>query len=400
MSDIIDKALFGTSVFKDETTFDRKYVPDELPCREEDLTRLARDFRPLILEEKGDFSVNVALIGAPGVGKTALAKLFRDKFTKTLKNKGKKIRFVYFNCYTYRTKSAIIRNLLEKYYNVFQARGFSDDQNLTQLMKSLENESEHLILILDEAAILGSDDILGFIHAAEAFPFGKSRISIILINRMTEYKSLLKVHLSERIQDTIELSDYSAEELYKIYSYRIKLGFFEGVVSPEVLDLVIDITSQTHNARHGLEILYYAGKIADREGKKEISPEMIRIAKNHVFPELRPGIFEELNDHELITAIAVSRVLKKDKKTATTIDEVFEYYCIVCEEEEQEKHAKVTYRKHVDSLVQSGILFRVVESIGGGKRGRRSKITLQDIPAEIVHDRATEILKQKLSTTS
>ena len=206
---------------------------------------------------------------------------------------------------------------------------------------------------------------------------------------------MLKVHLSERIQDTLELSDYNAEELYKILSYRIKLGFHDDVVSPEVLDLVIEIASQTHNARHGIEILYNAGKIADREAKQKITPEMIRMAKSYVYPELRPGIFEELNIHELITAIAAARVLKKENKTATTIDEVFEYYCIVCEEENVEKHAKVTYRKHIDALVQTGILYRVVESLGGGKRGRRSKITLQDIPAEIVDERSREILNKK-----
>ena len=400
VSEIIDKSLFGTSVFKDETSFLRDYVPEELPCREKDLARIARDFRPIIIQEKGDFSVNIAIVGRPGVGKTALSKLFKKNFIKSVKAKGKKVNFVYFNCYTFRTKSAIIRHLLEKYYNVFQARGFSDDQNLSQLMKSLENKNEHLVLILDEAAILGSEDILSFLHAPEAFSFGKSRISIILINRLTEYKQLLKVHSSERIQDTIELSDYTAEELYKILNYRIKIGFYDGVVSPEVLDQVIEIASTTHNARHGIEILYNAGKIADREGKQEISPEMIRLAKSHVYPELRPGIFEELNEHELITAIAVSRVLIKDKKTSTTIDEVFEYYCIVCEEENFEKHAKVTYRKHVDALVQSGIIFRVVESIGGGKRGRRSRITLQDIPAEIVHERANEILNQKKTKKS
>jgi len=382
-------------VFKDEKSLYRDYVPEELPCREDDLARLATDFRPLVLDDKGAFSVNIAVVGKPGVGKTALAKLFDKKFSKIVDSKNKRVNFVYFNCYTFRTKSAIIRNLLEKNYNVFQARGFSDDQNLSQLMKSLEKNNEHLVLILDEAAILGSDDILSFIHASEAFAFGKSRISIILINRLTEYKSLLKVHLSERIQDTIELSDYTAKELYKIFKYRIDIGFHNGVLSPEVLDLVIEIASTTHNARHGIEIMYNAGKIADREGKDKISADMIRIAKSHVYPELRPGIFEEFKLHELITAVGASRVLKKEGKTATSIDEMYEYYCIVCEEEELEKHAKVTYRKHVDTLVESGVLFRVVESVGGGKRGRRSRITLQDIPAEILAERAIDVMEKK-----
>ncbi len=382
-------------MFKDEKSLYRDYVPEELPCREADLQRLATDFRPLVLDDKGAFSVNIAIIGKPGVGKTALAKLFDKKFSKVVETKNKKVNFVYFNCYTFRTKSAIIRNLLEKNYNVFQARGCSDDQNLSQLMKSLENNNEHLVIILDEAAILGPDDILSFIHASEAFTFGKSRISVILINRVTEYKSLLKVHLSERIQDTIELSDYTAEELYKIFKYRIELGFHKGVISPEVLDLVIEIAATTHNARHGIEIMYNAGKIADREGKEVITPEMIRLAKSHVYPELRPGIFEEFKLHELVTAVGASRVLKKEGTTDTSIDEIYEYYCIVCEEEELEKHAKVTYRKHVDTLVDAGVLFRVVESVGGGKRGRRSKITLQDIPAEILAERAMEELQKK-----
>ena len=162
-NDFLERGLYGDSVFKDETTLIRDYVPPQLPQREQDLVRLARDFKPLLFKDKGLFSVNVAVIGPPGVGKTACAKYFTKEFPPLAEKQGVKVRFAYYNCYTFRSKSGILRNLLETCSNVFSARGFSDDELLTDLTRALEKQEEYLIVILDEALMLGTEDLLEFL---------------------------------------------------------------------------------------------------------------------------------------------------------------------------------------------------------------------------------------------
>ena len=69
----VEDAMFGKSIFKNESTLYPEYIPPELPTREEEITRLARNFRSLLGKE-GSFSVNVAIVGHAGIGKTALCK--------------------------------------------------------------------------------------------------------------------------------------------------------------------------------------------------------------------------------------------------------------------------------------------------------------------------------------
>ncbi|MHC1591342.1 MAG: Cdc6/Cdc18 family protein [Candidatus Helarchaeales archaeon] len=393
---IFERELYGSSVFKDETTLIRDYVPPKLPRREQELLRLARDFKPLLYKEKGSFSVNVAIIGPPGVGKTASAKFFIKKFPPAAAKAGVNVKFAYYNCYTFRSKSGILRNLLESEFNRFTTRGFSDDELLRDLNLTLEKRNEHLILVLDEAMMLGANDLLEFLHSPEAFKFGKSRMSFILISRINEFRSMAELQESERINDIIELSGYSKDELHEILKYRISLAFYEEVVSPEVLDLVIEIASATQNARHGIEILHQAGKIADNERKRQIEPEMIRKAKGFVYPELRADVLEELKYHELLTALAISRILKDENKAITTIDEVFSTYSIVCEEKGVKPRAKITYRRQVDVLKDVGIINKFVSAKGSGQKGRFTRITLHYVPSAVLEEKIEKILEKKV----
>ena len=71
---------------------------DMLPRREKEIVRLARNFKPLI-DKKGAFSLNVAIIGNAGVGKTSIAQYFSKKFPEAASKANRTIKSVYYNCY-------------------------------------------------------------------------------------------------------------------------------------------------------------------------------------------------------------------------------------------------------------------------------------------------------------
>ncbi|NVM52131.1 MAG: AAA family ATPase [Candidatus Helarchaeota archaeon] len=393
----IEKFLTGKSVFKNEQTLDLSYVPPKLPRRREELARLSRDFKPLV-SKNGSYSINVAMIGPAGVGKTATTKYFCERFVKAAQKRSAEIIYTYYNCYTFRTKSAILRNLLSKYFTI-TSRGYSDYELLGMLTLRLKKEHKHLLIVLDEANIIGAEDILSIIHAPEIHGFGEARISTIIISRPTEFQSLLNAPLSGHINDKIQLNGYNQDELKEILDYRADLAFHPAAISEDIVDMVVDIASKTLNARHGIEIMYHAGKIADREDTDSISEEMIRTAKGYVYPELRPDILNDLRVHELLTALAIAKRLKHAGITATTVNESYDYYCVACDEYAVHANAKPTFRRHLDTLTNMGIIGKSILPLHRGRRGRRGRITLYDIPATILEERTRLLIEMQLKSS-
>ncbi len=391
----VEDAMLGQSVFKNETSLFPEYVPPELPCREEEIKRLAKNFR-ILVEESGSFSVNVAVVGQAGVGKTALVKYTMQRVEAIANRRNRAVKFLYYNCHSFRSKTAILRNILTEHFQI-RSRGFSDEEILEMLVKRLSKEGIRLIVALDEANMLDSNDILSIFHAGEYFGSENSMISTIIISRPVEWSSLLNVPLSGHIHDQMDLKGYSRDQIFKILQYRAEIALYDSSYDDDILNLIADISTSSNNARHGLEILYRAGKIADRKEDSFIKPDYIRAAKADVYPELRKDVFKELRNDELLAALGVARTLKKEGVTSTTIDESYENYALVCEEFKTEVKSKSTFRNSVEILNKVGIISKTVGPIETGKRGRRALITTFDIPVTVLVDRLEAILNQKFS---
>lgn len=378
----------ASSVFKDETTFFHEYVPPTLPHREKQLERLMRFFKPLFTDKF--VSVNIAIIGQAGVGKTAVAKLFGKQLTEEAKKRNAKILFEYMYCSAARTLSAVLRQVISKNWRKIPITGITGSELIVELNERLNKEDKRLVLVLDEAKLLGGEEIHGLIRSAEFFGYGKARISTIVISRPEDWVAYLQSDLSEDVHIVIELPRYSEEELRDILRYRAKIGFYDGVVSSEICDMVARIASETGNARHGIEILYHAGLIAEKSDEKRITPEMIRIAKNEVYPETSPEILRGLHTHELLTLLAVAITLKEE--LTAPIGRVYEEYKVICEEYGAKPRTTRNFRNYLRVLSDIQIINTVVKNL---KRGRRTIVTLTEIPASILEERVRKLLEEK-----
>ncbi len=390
--DFVEEAMFGKSIFKNESTMYPEFIPPELPTREDEIARLARNYRSLLGAE-GSFSVNVAIIGDAGVGKTNLCKYTMNRFEQAANSRNINVKFLYYNCHSFRSKTAILRNILSEHFRI-QSRGFSDEEILDMLVKRLTKEEIRLIIALDEANMLHSEDILSIFHAGEYFGSEKSMISTIIISRPMEWRSLLNIPLSGHIHDQMDVSGYNRNELLQILEFRASMALYPTSYNEETLNMIADICASSQNARHGLEILYRSGKLADLKNESFINPEYIRAAKSDVYPELRRDVLEELRTQELLAALGIARKFKSSGSTSTTVDEGYENYVVVCEEYDEESRGKSTFRSAVETLHKVGIIGKTVGPIDEGKRGRRAKITILDIPATVLVERIENILSK------
>jgi len=378
----------SSSVFKDESTFFHEYVPHELPHREKQLEQLMRFFRPFLTDKF--VSVNILIIGQAGVGKTALAKLFGKKLVEESRRRDEKIIFEYMYCSAARTLSAVLRQVISKNWRRIPITGITGSELIVELNERLAKDDKRLVLVLDEAKLLGGEEIHGLIRSAEFFGYGKARISTIIISRPEDWVAYLQPDLSEDVHKIIELPRYSEEELRDILEYRARIGFHEGVIAPEICGMVAKIASETGNARHGIEILYHAGLIAEKSDEKKITPEMIRIAKNEVYPETSPEILRGLHVHELLTLLAVAITLKDE--LAAPIGRVYDNYKVVCEEYGARPRTTRNFRNYLRVLSEIRIINTVIKNF---KKGRRTVVTLTEIPSSILEERVRTLLKNK-----
>ncbi len=399
--DIIQDALFSTSVFKEggERTLHQSYIPEILKFREDNIRRITQNFRPLFLTRNRGvegFSTNIALTGPAGVGKTVTARYTIEHLHTMAERHHIKLYTDYKNCWTTRTKTSILRSFLRDRFGV-ASRGFSDEESTDILIRRLNSEQAYLGLILDEVSVLPQKDIRGFIHLPEEFG-AEHRISLIMISRPTEWKVTLSSMVSQRIADVIQFQPYKLEETRKILDYRAQLAFKATALSEDLLEMVAEISDQTKNLRHGIEIFYRAGRAADQLKLNEITPEIIRRAKNDVFPEMRADILEELKTHELFTALSIARRLHHKGITATTIEHSFKNYRIICEEWGVQPNGEAAFRNYLSTLENIGILGKVTKGVKG-RKGVRARLTIHDVPAAVLIERIEVFLSKRFQKT-
>ncbi|UCG90447.1 MAG: AAA family ATPase [Candidatus Heimdallarchaeota archaeon] len=395
--DIIRDAVFSSSIFKEggEKTLNQSFIPNELKFREDNIRRISQNFRPLFLSESRGiegFSTNIALTGPAGVGKTVTARYTVDHLQVMAERHHIKLYTDYKNCWTTRTKTSILRSFLRDQFGV-ASRGFSDEESTDILIRRLNSEQAYLVLILDEVSVLPQKDIRGFIHLPEEFG-AEHRISIIMISRPTEWKVTLSSMVSQRIADVIQFQPYTLEETRNILDYRAHLAFKTTALSEDILEMVAEISDQTKNLRHGIEILYRTGRAADQQRLDELTPELVRRAKNDVFPELRADILEELKTHELFAALSIARRLHHKGITATTIEHSFKNYRIICEEWDLRPNAEAAFRNYLSTLEAIGILGKVTKGVKG-RKGVRARLTIHDVPAAVLIERIEVFLSKR-----
>lgn len=392
---IVEEELGRKSVFMNEEKLSTDYVPSHLIHRDAELRQLAQFFRVLI-QAPGTCSKTVSILGAVGTGKTAIAKRFGAFLEESASLRNINLKYIHINCRKQKTSTLILTTIIRNFSPNIPLRGFSTAELLYLLNEVLEKNNVFLLLVLDEADYLlrknnSADFIYDLIRLNDDKLNAIQRISLIVIGKTINYYALFDIStLSTFQKNVIRLNKYAINQLKDILWARIEEAFYEGVVLPETVDLIADIASQWGDARLALDLLWRAGKYADKNFELKVAPEHTRKAKGDIYPVIRQETVEALSKQQLLILLSIARALKKENKAYITMGDLEETYTVICEEYEEKPRVHTQLWEYIKELEMEGIIATKISS--KGYRGKTTLITIADAPTKIVEKKIETIL--------
>jgi cell division control protein 6 len=373
------------SVFRDETKLDINYIPGKMPHREKEY-RLLMEFFSFVLRNPDKMAQRVIVTGDVGTGKTALAQRFGEDISLEANKIGSKIKYVHVNTREYRGKlSLVLQQVIAVFQPNFPKRGYAAEEQLTVLLKILDEEKTHLVLALDEFDSLieqeGSESVYQLTRLQEARSNQPQRVSLLCILRDLKATEHLDASSKSTLQhNIINLEKYSSRQLIDILGDRVRLAFQQGTVSEDVLSLAAELSSnESGNARFAIELLWRAGKYADAEELEEVIPECVRKAVSSIIPTIRRSELTGLELHEKLFLLGVAKVFKTNQNVYATLSEVEKEYALVCENFNIQPNGHTQLWKYVQFLSKLGVLKSQI--VVAGPRGRTTQLSLPAISA-------------------
>ncbi len=381
-------------IFKAEEKLSPDYIPSKLPHRDNELN-LLRTFFSSVISGSSMISTRIIVTGSVGTGKSALVKLFGATAEEEAKKNGVNLRFLYVNCRISKSTFMVLSRLIEQLKARIGTRGFANEELLHRILNYLELKNMYAIIALDEVDLLISrgEDILYLLSRIGEEREGPPRVSIILVTRNPEIFDLLDESTrSSLLGNVIHLSEYDSGQLYDILKFRAEEALMPGVLLEESLRLIADLAGERGDARYALDILWRAGKYAEAENSRVVTPEHVRKAAASIYPAVRREHLEFLDQHERLILLALARGLLGERAYVTAAD-LYQSYQLVCEEYSAEPRTYTSFWEHLQRLDDLGIIRINVRS--DGIRGRRSYISLPGIPATILQAELESILRRQ-----
>lgn len=377
--------LSYASVFKDETKLDINYTPSKLQHRSSQVKLLTQYFRHAV-ETPGKMTQRIIITGKVGTGKTVLAQHFGRSITREAQQRNINLRYVHVNCRQNKGSFfLILQQMVTQFHPTFPKRGYSAEELLKTLLQVLDNKNLYLIVSLDELEPLiqneGSEPLYKLTRIEESRGKTRKRLSLICILRELSWLDKLDASTRSTLQSNIiQLDTYTKGQLIDILNDRVKLAFKQGTVPMETVILAAELGEEEGgNARYAIELLWRAGKYADTEEAKEVSPEYVRKAVGNVYAGVRRGEIAVLDLHKKLFLLGIARRFQQTGEVHLSMGEAKEAYTIACEEFNKKPRRHTQLWKYVQELASFGII--KAELSTSGQRGKTTLIGLPRIAA-------------------
>ncbi|TFF98829.1 MAG: AAA family ATPase [Promethearchaeota archaeon] len=392
----LEDLLRKPTLFKAENTLNIDFIPEKLPHREKELSLLSQLFLSLITNPN-TISRRVLITGGIGIGKTATVKLFGEMLKKVAKKRRVHIKYIHINCRKERSPYKVLIKIIEKLQKNFPKRGYSSQDLLEIISKTIESKNLHILLVLDELNYLISKDnhiIYSLTRIYDDTYNQAQRISLIgIVRDISCLNNLDSSTLSTLQRNIIKFKNYSIKQIYEIMEYRAHLSLKKDIISNDLIQMLSEIVYEKGDIRYGLNLLWKACKIAERKNLKYITPEILRLANKNLIPYSLQDFLSYLNVHKILFLLSIIMALNNSRKESTSLSKIFERYKIVCENLQEDSRSESQLRNYLNEFEREGIIS--VNIISKNIQGRKSMIKILDFPLEYLEEMVIRILQEK-----
>ena len=270
-----DLLMWDETLFRDPEVLELDYVPEQFHYREDQIRELAFQIRPGL---RGGRPLNTICRGLPGTGKTTCVRKLFGEIEETTK----KLIPVYVNCQIDNTKFAIFSQIYRRLSgHLPPASGTSFKQVFDAIARLLQKEEAVLLLALDDANYLLYENELNkvlytLLRSHEAYPGTRIGVMVIISDLDVDLSQEVDARVASVFRPTeIYFPPYSETEVRSIIQERVLQGFYPGVVTDALLDLVIAQTMKSGDLRVGIDLMKRAGLSAEKHARRVIEQEDI-----------------------------------------------------------------------------------------------------------------------------
>jgi archaeal cell division control protein 6 len=320
-------------IFRDRSKLSPRYIPANLPHRERQMEQIHYVFRDSYLAPDRFPLAVLQIIGPAGIGKTSTVLKFSKLLEQDFVKNRLAIKIAYVNLKLQGgNKYAIYRLLLERIAPELPAQGLSAEEMLRYLLRYLYENRIHSLIILDEIDYLikstkDSSIIYDLTRLNEFDPDKPCNVKgVIFIARSTEfYTRLDQAELSTLGRVPIEFPMYSIKQISDILASRSAEAFNPKAIGSDIIDETSKITISPDvngDVRYALDLLLYAGNLAESQGTGRINLDQIRKVHGQINPSITTEEVEGLSKNQIFTLMALVRALRIKKKQYVELKEI------------------------------------------------------------------------------
>lgn len=402
MADHDDLFTREDPIFANKELLEINHVPekDRIVGRDEEIQKLANAVNPAIF---GQSPSNVLIYGKTGTGKSLCAKHVSSRLVETAAEENVTAAFAYIDCAQDSTETQAVQSIAATFNPAssdvyIPEKGISTATYYKRLWTILDQEYDVALVILDEIDKLEDDAILMQLsRAGEAGKLEHTKVGVIGISNKIKYRD----RMDERVKSSLSEREfvfppYDANQLNDIMQARSD-AFRDGVLEDGVIPRTGALAAQEHgDARKAIDILRYAGEIAQANGAATVTEDFVDQARSRAESDRFRELIEGLTPHSRLVLQALTvltlNTREKDSRDASPgfrTARIYEIYQRVCSKED---HDPLSLRRVRDLLKEHAFLdiTKQARKSGGSAEGSYTEHTLLEDP---------DVIKDVLSDT-
>jgi len=383
-------------IFATKELLEISHLPGEgrIVGRDDEISQLATAVNPAIF---GQSPSNVLIYGKTGTGKSLCAKYVSRRLVETASDEGITATFAYVDCAQDTTETQAVQTIADSVNDVAETginipdKGLSTSTYYKRLWRILDQRFDVVVIILDEIDKLSDDDILMQLsRAGEAGKITDCKLGVLGISNKIQYKD----RMDERVKSSLcerefVFPPYDANQLRNIMEARSD-AFRDGVLEPSTIPRAAALAAREHgDARKAIDILRYAGEIAQSNGSTTVKEQFVTQARQRAETDRFRELIRGSTPHSryVLQALAVLSISNGDQEGFRT-SRVYEIYENICR---QEGSDSLSLRRVRDLLKEHAFLDIIEQSkhSGGSAEGSYTNHQLLEDP-EVVKDVLTE----------